>query len=521
MAAQSRTLRNSIISLAIFFALIVALLLGVPGLDAAADRISKAKVQWVVAGVALELLSCFGYVVLFSLVFGRLGRSLSSRLSLAELAVNSAVSVSGMAGIALGAWVLRSKGLSVERIAKRSVLVFVLTSAVNVVAVALIGVAMWLGLVPGSRDPLLTLLPAGAGPATIAATLALAGWGRRAPGGVRAADEGRAPDGGAGGRERRRGGRAGDDPRARLAPGGRGRLLAVRQPGADGMPGRVRPCAFVLGGGDGLPGGDARELRARPGRVRGGGRRAGGDAAAVRSAPRLGGDRGGDRLPRDLAVGARADRLGGVCEPARGDRQAGRSAGQWLVVGHRLPGDLFGVGPRRVGLLADMSREVGHHVLQFCGLGAVEAGAVDRQRQVARGGAGRVDRIQLLARQQRMRVAVGEDVDRDLAGVDLDRVPFVVDRGGHAAHDDVALGAKRLVGVQDVDHGGDLQRQLAVAAAEQALAVHAVAVVDAVADGGDVALEAVCSGERAPGEAVPDPVHAEVGERLRFGELAR
>jgi uncharacterized membrane protein YbhN (UPF0104 family) len=180
MAAQSRTLRNSIISLAIFFALVVVLLLGVPGLDAATDRIERANVQWVVAGIVLELLSCLGYVVLFSLVFGRLGRSLSSRLSLAELAVNSAVSVSGLAGIALGAWVLRSKGFSVERIAKRSVLVFVLTSAVNVGAVAVIGLAMWLGLVPGSRDPLLTLLPAAAALATIAGTLALARWARRA-----------------------------------------------------------------------------------------------------------------------------------------------------------------------------------------------------------------------------------------------------------------------------------------------------------------------------------------------------
>jgi uncharacterized membrane protein YbhN (UPF0104 family) len=180
MAAQSRTLRNSIISLAIFFALVVVLLLGVPGLDAATDRIERANVQWVVAGIVLELLSCLGYVVLFSLVFGRLGRSLSSRLSLAELAVNSAVSVSGLAGIALGAWVLRSKGFSVERIAKRSVLVFVLTSAVNVGAVAVIGLAMWVGLVPGSRDPLLTLLPAAAALATIAGTLVLARWARRA-----------------------------------------------------------------------------------------------------------------------------------------------------------------------------------------------------------------------------------------------------------------------------------------------------------------------------------------------------
>jgi putative heme transporter len=180
LAAQSRTLRNSIVSLAIFFALVVALLISVPGLDAAADRITKANVPWVVAGIVLEALSCLGYVVLFSLVFGKLGRSLSSRLSLAELAVNSVVSVSGLAGIALGAWVLRSKGFPVDRIAKRSVLVFALTSAVNVAATIVIGVPMWLGLLPGSRNALLTLLPAAAAAATIVGTLAAAAWARRA-----------------------------------------------------------------------------------------------------------------------------------------------------------------------------------------------------------------------------------------------------------------------------------------------------------------------------------------------------
>ncbi len=108
-------------------------------------------------------------MILFELVFGiALGRSLSSRLSLAELAVNSVVSVSGLAGIALGAWVLRTKGVSVQRIAKRSVLIFVLTSAVNVGAVLVIGVLMWLGVLPGSRNPLLTLLPAAVALATIA-----------------------------------------------------------------------------------------------------------------------------------------------------------------------------------------------------------------------------------------------------------------------------------------------------------------------------------------------------------------
>ena len=180
MAAHSRSLRNSVISLAVFFVLVAALLLGVPGLRSAGDHITDANLAWVGGGVVLELLSCLGYVVLFGLVFGRLGRRLTSRLSLSELAMNSVVSVSGLAGIALGAWVLRSKGISVERIAKRSVLIFVLTSAVNVGAVVVIGVPMWLGLLGPTRNPLLTLLPAAAALATIAGVLALAAWARRA-----------------------------------------------------------------------------------------------------------------------------------------------------------------------------------------------------------------------------------------------------------------------------------------------------------------------------------------------------
>jgi len=176
LAVHSRRLRNNLIGLAVFFMLLIALLLAVPGLRSVAERITDASPGWVALAIALELLSCAGYVVLFGLVFGRLSRQLSYRLSLAELAVNSVVSASGIGGIALGAWVLRSKGVSVERVARRSVLLFVLTSAVNVGATAAIGIPMWLGLLPGSRNPLLTLLPALLALATIAAVLAIAKW---------------------------------------------------------------------------------------------------------------------------------------------------------------------------------------------------------------------------------------------------------------------------------------------------------------------------------------------------------
>ena len=182
LASHSRKLRNSLISLAVFFGIVVGLLLAVPGLKAAAERLTDANPGWVAIGIAFELLSCVSFMVLFDLIFGQVGRRLSRRLSLSELAVNSVVSVSGLAGLALGAWVLRTKGLSVERIAKRSVLLFVLTSAVNAAAVVVIGMAMWAGLVPGSTDPLLTLLPAAVSFAAIVATIVTGRWAGHAAG---------------------------------------------------------------------------------------------------------------------------------------------------------------------------------------------------------------------------------------------------------------------------------------------------------------------------------------------------
>ena len=179
IAEGSRSLRNGVITLGVFCAIVVALLFGIPGLRSAGERITDANPLWVTGGVLLELLSCVGYVVLFDLVFGLSDRWLSSRLALSELAVNSAVSLSGVAGLALGAWVLRGEGMSAEQIAKRSVVIFLLTSAASVVAVIVIGVPMWLGLFKGSTKALITLGPAAVSLATVGAVLALARRARR------------------------------------------------------------------------------------------------------------------------------------------------------------------------------------------------------------------------------------------------------------------------------------------------------------------------------------------------------
>jgi uncharacterized protein (TIRG00374 family) len=178
--ADSRRLRNGLISLLIFFGLIVALLFAVPGLRSAGRTMVDANPGWVIVGILLELLSCAGYVVLFELVFARLRRRLASRLSLSELAINSVVSAGGLGGLALGAWVLRTGGAPIKRIAERTLVLYLLTSAVNVAAVAVLGVLMGLGVISGSTNPLLTFLPASAAIAVIAGTLGLATWARGA-----------------------------------------------------------------------------------------------------------------------------------------------------------------------------------------------------------------------------------------------------------------------------------------------------------------------------------------------------
>ncbi len=124
---------------------------------------------------------------------------------------------------------LRSKGISVERIAKRSVLIFVLTSAVNVGAVVVIGLPMWLGLLPGSTQPAAHAAArrggagddrghARAGRVGAPGGRALAAWSTDASAVALTALSGGVGE------------RAEADPRARLAAARRGRLLAVRQP---------------------------------------------------------------------------------------------------------------------------------------------------------------------------------------------------------------------------------------------------------------------------------------------------
>ncbi len=162
-----------------------------PGLGQVRTLITRADPAWLVHAVALEVASSLSYVVMFRPVFcRRMSWRSSAEIGLSELAVGSIVPASGAGGIALGAWILSRYGMPGEVIARRSVAFLLIKSSVNFVAVAVLGVLMFLGVGP-HRSAALTLVPAALAVAAIVAVILVArlsavaaagasGWWRKA-----------------------------------------------------------------------------------------------------------------------------------------------------------------------------------------------------------------------------------------------------------------------------------------------------------------------------------------------------
>jgi uncharacterized membrane protein YbhN (UPF0104 family) len=174
-AEAGRRLRNGLISLAILLALVIGLLLAVPGLRGVAKAVGQMPAGWIAAAIGLELLSCLSYVLAFLQVFERAPLRFGARVALSELAFNSAVSLGGAGSAALGGWLLVERGAPLDRVAERSAVLFLLTSAINVITLVLAGLALFVGVLPGPGNPLLSALPAAVGAVVFAFFLALPG----------------------------------------------------------------------------------------------------------------------------------------------------------------------------------------------------------------------------------------------------------------------------------------------------------------------------------------------------------
>jgi len=152
-----RLIRRGLVVVAAIVVLVLIALLA-PGLGSVREILERASPGWIALAIVLEVLSSLSYVAMFRPAFcPRMSWRSTFEISLSELAVGSIVPASGAGGVALGAWILTRSGMPVAVVARRSVAFLLIKSSVNFVAVAIIGVLLWLGVGP-DLSPALTIL---------------------------------------------------------------------------------------------------------------------------------------------------------------------------------------------------------------------------------------------------------------------------------------------------------------------------------------------------------------------------
>ncbi|HEX8158092.1 MAG TPA: lysylphosphatidylglycerol synthase domain-containing protein [Solirubrobacteraceae bacterium] len=158
---------------AVLAALGVALT-SLPGLDEVRDRLAGASPAWLAVALALQACSCLAFVAAFRGVFcRRLPWRLSYAIAIAAQGTNVLLPSGGAGGLALGAWALRRTGMPAQRLARRTVAFYVLTSSVNFMTAVLAGGGLALGLLAGKSSLALTGGPAAAAGLVIVVVLAL------------------------------------------------------------------------------------------------------------------------------------------------------------------------------------------------------------------------------------------------------------------------------------------------------------------------------------------------------------
>lgn len=173
-ARQRRQLRSGLMTAAVLSVLLGGLVLAVPGLGTVGHRVVHAHWEWLVLGGALEFASCVGYVLAFQAIFTEIPRRFGLLVAAAEQAFGAVVPIGGAGGIAAGGWLLSRTGMTIRVIAKRSAVLFLLTSATNVLALTVAGAGLALGVFAGPDNLLLSALPAAVGLAVLVGFIALA-----------------------------------------------------------------------------------------------------------------------------------------------------------------------------------------------------------------------------------------------------------------------------------------------------------------------------------------------------------
>jgi uncharacterized membrane protein YbhN (UPF0104 family) len=159
-------LRNALIDLAIVALLIIGATQLESQFDGIGAALETARPGPLVVGLGVEVLSELGFVLAFLLVMDPDGRLFCQRrvgrhIAWTELGGGMLLPAGAAGGPGIAAWALHKVGMAGEVIAERSLVLLFLNSAVDFVVVIVVGVGLYLGVLTGSTDPALTILPAG------------------------------------------------------------------------------------------------------------------------------------------------------------------------------------------------------------------------------------------------------------------------------------------------------------------------------------------------------------------------
>ncbi|HTQ67688.1 MAG TPA: lysylphosphatidylglycerol synthase domain-containing protein [Solirubrobacteraceae bacterium] len=167
-AVAGRNLKTLATRLAVYVVIAVLVLKLLPGLEGAVHRLAHVSMLWLLAALALEIGSETGYVLSWHAVIDpedRLAQEsgtnrMATRVAWAQLGGGTLVPAGSFGTLGVGGWLLSRFGIPKWRIAERELSLSLLNTAVDALALLIVGLALAAGILSGSGALELTLAPA-------------------------------------------------------------------------------------------------------------------------------------------------------------------------------------------------------------------------------------------------------------------------------------------------------------------------------------------------------------------------
>jgi uncharacterized membrane protein YbhN (UPF0104 family) len=158
---------------AILALIAAAAVAGISGAAGISARLSEGRPAWLILAAVFELMSIFGFVAAFQLVFGEWLPKRMIRMGLAVQAATILLPAGGLVAIGVGAKVIRGRGVPRAKTRPRAIAFLLITNAPNVIVLGVLGTALGAGLLDGPHGAILTVVPAAIALSAIGLTVLL------------------------------------------------------------------------------------------------------------------------------------------------------------------------------------------------------------------------------------------------------------------------------------------------------------------------------------------------------------